>query len=77
MNKTFRFKNWQTLVTRFLAVPTAAALLAAGCGGHPGDLEESPGSLGQVASSVADPTVPIASDLNAGSQNQLGEISGL
>lgn len=77
MNKTFRFKNWQTLVMRLLAVPTTAALLAAGCGGHPGDLEESPGSLGQVASSVADPTVPIASDLNAGSQNQLGEISGL
>lgn len=77
MSNTSRLAHRQTLASRFLAVPTAAALMFAGCDYRPEDSEESPGSMGQVSLAALDPTVPIASDLNAGSQNELGELSGL
>jgi hypothetical protein len=68
---------WQARASRLLAVPTAAALMFAGCGHGPDDFEEPPGASGQVSAAASDPTIPIASDLNEGSQNQLGETSGL
>src|SRR5688500_2875730 len=80
MNGTSRLHSWQTLASRLLAVPTVAALLLAGCGDGPDDSEGPPdpmGAFSSTAQGLVDPTVPIARDLNAGSQNELGEVSGL
>jgi len=77
MRTPSRLHHDQTLASRLLAVPTLAALMLAGCGYHPDDEEASPGPVEQRSQAALDPTVPIASDLNAGSQNELGETSGL
>jgi hypothetical protein len=77
MIDTSRFNHWQVLASRFLVVPTAAAWMFAGCDYRPDGSEGSPGTMGEASLAMVDPTVPIAGDLNAGSQNELGETSGL